>query len=42
VNGGAWIRASLCKTDFLYRSLDQLERTVRDAEAGVWSHDFHQ
>jgi hypothetical protein len=42
VNGGAWIENPVCKIDFLYRNLDQLERTVSDAEAGNWSHSFDQ
>lgn len=42
VNGGAWIETSLCKVDLLYRDLDQVERTVREAQAGTWRHDFDQ
>src|SRR5262245_2427661 len=36
VNGGAWIENPVCKIDFLYRNLDQLERTYADAEEGKW------
>jgi hypothetical protein len=42
VNGGAWIDNSLCKIDFLYRNLDQLERTVAAATRGEWEHSFDQ
>ncbi|MGI5862252.1 MAG: DUF4037 domain-containing protein [Myxococcales bacterium] len=42
MNGGAWIQASVCKVDLLFRSLDLLERTARDAKAGLCSHDYHQ
>jgi predicted nucleotidyltransferase len=42
VNGGAWIVNAVCKIDFLYRNLDQLEHAVRDAQAGVLSHSFDQ
>jgi hypothetical protein len=42
VNGGAWIDNATSKVDFLYRNLDQLERTLRDAEAGKWEHSFDQ
>jgi hypothetical protein len=42
VNGGAWIETSVCKVDFLYRSLDQIERTVHEAKSGAWQHDFDQ
>src|SRR5690554_3172708 len=42
VNGGAWIETSLCKIDLLYRDLDLVERTVREAQAGTWRHDFDQ
>jgi hypothetical protein len=42
VNGGAWIDNSVCKVDFLYRNIDQLERIVREAQEGIWTHDFDQ
>src|SRR5271154_3425968 len=42
VNGGAWIDNAICKVDFLYRNLDQLERIVGGALAGVWTHSFDQ
>ncbi|MGH8013039.1 MAG: nucleotidyltransferase domain-containing protein [Candidatus Binataceae bacterium] len=42
VNGGAWIETISGKVDFLYRNFDQIETTVRAAQAGKWSHDFDQ
>ena len=42
VNGGAWIDNDICKVDFLYRNLDQLERTVAAAERGEHTHNFDQ
>lgn len=42
VNGGAWIVNDVCKIDFLYRNLDQLARTVNDAQSGQWNHSFDQ
>jgi predicted nucleotidyltransferase len=42
VNGGAWIENAICKIDFLYRNLDQLNREVGEARAGRWSHSFDQ
>jgi predicted nucleotidyltransferase len=42
VNGGAWIDNLVCKIDFLYRNLEQLERIVRDARDGIWTHSFDQ
>lgn len=42
VNGGAWIDNDICKVDFLYRNLNQLERTIAAAERGEHSHNFDQ
>ena len=42
VNGGAWIDNAVCKIDFLYRNLDQLERIVAAARRGEWTHSFDQ
>jgi predicted nucleotidyltransferase len=42
VNGGAWIDNAVCKIDFLYRNLDQLERIVAAAQRGEWHHSFDQ
>ncbi len=42
VNGGAWIDNPVCKIDFLYRNLDQLEREIAAAQGGLWTHSFDQ
>lgn len=42
VNGGAWISNPVCKIDFLYRNLDQLDRTIAAARSGEWQHSFDQ
>lgn len=42
VNGGAWIQTEAGKVDFLYRNLDQVERTIRDAHQGIIAHDYDQ
>ena len=40
VNGGAWIYTAAGKVDFLYRSLDQVQRTIDAARQGKSEHDF--
>jgi predicted nucleotidyltransferase len=42
VNGGAWVHNSVSKIDFLYRSLDDVERTIEEAERGIWQHHYDQ
>jgi hypothetical protein len=42
VNGGAWIHTASGKVDFLYRNLDQVARTIDDAEQGIVHHDYPQ
>ena len=42
VNGGAWIETAVGKVDFLYRNLDQIERTISDAQQGIVQHDYDQ
>jgi len=42
VNGGAWIYTAAGKVDFLYRSLDQVQRTIDAARQGKSEHDFEQ
>jgi predicted nucleotidyltransferase len=42
VNGGAWIHTSVCKVDFLYRNLDQVQRTLTEACQGITQHDYDQ
>lgn len=42
VNGGAWIQTAAGKVDFLYRNVDQIERTIADAQQGITQHDYGQ
>jgi predicted nucleotidyltransferase len=42
VNGGAWIYTAAGKVDFLYRNLDQIQRTLDDAQRGTVIHDYDQ
>ena len=42
VNGGAWIQTRQGKVDFLYRNLDQVQRTIDDAQQGISHHDYDQ
>ena len=42
VNGGAWIHTAHGKVDFLYRSLEHVERTIAEAEQGLTRHDYDQ
>jgi predicted nucleotidyltransferase len=42
VNGGAWIQTAAGKVDFLYRNLDQVQRTLDEARAGMLRHDYDQ
>jgi hypothetical protein len=42
VNGGAWIETEAGKVDFLYRNLDQIQKTIRDAQQGLFQHDYDQ
>ena len=42
VNGGAWIFTDRGKVDFLYRNLDQVERTIAQAHEGIVHHDYGQ
>jgi len=42
VNGGAWIHTQGGKVDFLYRNLDQVQRTIDEAQQGVSHHDYDQ
>lgn len=42
VNGGAWLTVGGQRVDFLYRSLEHLERVVADAHAGRFELHFGQ
>ena len=42
VNGGAWIHTAVGKVDFIYRNLEQVERTIQDAWQGVYQHHYNQ
>jgi predicted nucleotidyltransferase len=42
VNGGAWLTLGGQRVDFLYRSLEHLERVLADAEAGRYQLDYLQ
>jgi hypothetical protein len=42
VNGGAWIETHAGKVDFLYRNLDQVQKTIREAQAGICHHEYDQ
>ncbi len=42
VNGGAWMHTPKGKVDFLYRSLDKVEKTIQDAMQGKNHLDYLQ
>ncbi|MBE2270272.1 MAG: nucleotidyltransferase domain-containing protein [Anaerolinea sp.] len=42
VNGGAWLTTRAGKVDFLYRNIEHVERTLRDAQAGSTQIDYAQ
>lgn len=42
VNGGAWIHTPVGKVDFVYRNLDQVQRTIEAARRGILQHDYDQ
>jgi len=42
VNGGAWLTIGGQRVDFLYRSIEQIERVIADAEAGRHELDYAQ
>lgn len=42
VNGGAWIHTPQGKVDFIYRNIEQLQRTIAEAQEGIWHHDYDQ
>ena len=42
VNGGAWIHTAQGKVDFVYRNLEQVRRTLAEAQQGIAHHDYDQ
>jgi predicted nucleotidyltransferase len=42
VNGGAWLHTPHGKVDFLYRNLEQVQRTIAEAQEGITHHDYDQ
>jgi predicted nucleotidyltransferase len=42
VNGGAWLKTNLGKVDFLYKNIDQIEKTINEANKGIWENSFEQ
>lgn len=42
VNGGAWIHTAHGKVDFLYRSIEHIQRTIAEAQQGICRHDYDQ
>ncbi|HKS41803.1 MAG TPA: nucleotidyltransferase domain-containing protein [Blastocatellia bacterium] len=42
VNGGAWLTVGGQRIDFIYRSLEHLERIITEAEAGRYELDYAQ
>jgi len=42
VNGGAWLTIGGQRVDFIYRSLEQVEQVIAEAEAGRYELDYNQ
>jgi hypothetical protein len=42
VNGGAWLHTPASKVDFLYRSLEKIDKTIQKAIAGRTYFDYYQ
>jgi predicted nucleotidyltransferase len=42
VNGGAWLTVDGQRVDFIYRSLEHVERVIAEAEAGRYELDYAQ
>jgi len=42
VNGGAWLTVGGQRVDFIYRSLEHVQRVIADAEAGRYELDYAQ
>lgn len=42
VNGGGWIHTPAGKVDFIYRSIEHVERVIAEARQGIIQHDYDQ
>ena len=42
VNGGAWIHTQQGKVDFIYRNVEQVQRTIAETHEGISQHDYDQ
>jgi predicted nucleotidyltransferase len=42
VNGGAWINTAIAEVDFLYKNIDQITKTIDNAQSGIWENNFEQ
>jgi predicted nucleotidyltransferase len=42
VNGGAWINTENGEVDFLYKNIEQIEKTIQNAKNGIWEKNFEQ
>ena len=42
VNGGAWIKTTNGKVDFLFKNIEQIALTIQNAKNGIWENDFEQ
>ncbi len=42
VNGGAWIKTTHGKVDFIYKNIDQITTTIENAKNGIWENHFEQ
>lgn len=42
VNGGAWLKTSNGKVDFLYKNIEQISTTIDKAKNGIWENHFEQ
>lgn len=42
VNGGAWINTAEGEVDLLYKNIDQIARTLKNAKKGIWKNDYEQ
>lgn len=42
VNGGAWINTTCGEVDFLYKNIEQINRTIDSSKNGIWENNFEQ